>query len=81
MRQIADVDGIEQPEGSFLQRRTHTPDPLKSVALTKARRRVTEWFGHLAEYSETAILRYMRQYPASHLLQQCGVGPSHIDTN
>jgi len=28
MRQIADVDGIEQPEGSFLHLRTHTPDPF-----------------------------------------------------
>jgi hypothetical protein len=28
MRQIADVDGIEQPDGSSMHRRTHTPDPL-----------------------------------------------------
>jgi hypothetical protein len=27
MRQIADVDDIEQPDGSFPQRRTHTLDP------------------------------------------------------
>jgi len=34
MRQIADVDGIEQPGGSFLHQRTHTLDPLLPVRLT-----------------------------------------------
>jgi hypothetical protein len=31
MRQIADVDGIEQPGGSFLHQRTHILDPKRSV--------------------------------------------------
>jgi hypothetical protein len=30
MLQIADVDGIEQPDGGFLQRRTHTLEPLQT---------------------------------------------------
>jgi hypothetical protein len=27
MWRIANGDGIEQPDGSFLHQRTHTPDP------------------------------------------------------
>jgi hypothetical protein len=27
MRRIADGGGIEQPDGSFLHQRIHTPDP------------------------------------------------------
>ena len=30
MRQISDVDDIELPDGSFLQRRTHIPDLKRS---------------------------------------------------
>jgi hypothetical protein len=43
MPKIADIDGIEQPDGSFLQRRTHTPDPLLRIAMSRTVRRVSEY--------------------------------------
>jgi len=35
MWRIADSGGIEQPDGSFLHRRTHTPDPKQPLGLVK----------------------------------------------
>jgi hypothetical protein len=43
MRQIADVDGIEQPDGSFLQRRTHTPDPKRPFDSMRALWQLPKW--------------------------------------
>ena len=36
MRQIADVDGIERPDGGFLQRRLTLPTQSRQVALLLA---------------------------------------------
>jgi len=49
MRQIADVDGIEQPDGSFLHRRTHTPDPLQPFDPALPRRQLSRYSGHSLE--------------------------------
>jgi hypothetical protein len=35
MRQIADIDGIERPDGSFLHRLTPTPDPQLPFELAR----------------------------------------------
>jgi hypothetical protein len=42
MRRIADDVGIEQPGGSFLHQRTHTPDPERSVEPSELQRQVSE---------------------------------------
>jgi len=46
MRRITDVDGIEQPDGTFLHRRTHTPDPMLPVEPSRFQGQVSERNGH-----------------------------------
>ena len=45
MWRIADGGGIEQPDGSFLHQRIHTPDPLRSSDPPRPKRRLTGYNG------------------------------------
>jgi len=47
---IADDGGVEQSDGSFLQRRTHTLDPQPSFDPAHLRRRVPRYNGHSSSH-------------------------------
>ncbi|MGF6870854.1 hypothetical protein OKW35_000308 [Paraburkholderia sp. MM5477-R1] len=47
MRRIADDGGIEQPDGSFLHPRTHTPDPHRPFGPEEHQRRRPRYNRHL----------------------------------